>query len=385
MRSTLRLLAAALLVVPVLTGTASAADPAPTPPTGHAGQPRQVGEEEVVSVALDGSAPAGAVERPGSWYVKIHFTDLRLVGGDVLTVADPTGAETYRYEADVRASGTASVDGTGFWAMSVTGDRAAVALTGRDGGRPHPGSRVRVDRITRGHTPAESAAAAERAPRSICGANDYRDAVCYRTSNPGEFGRTGAVARLLRNGRSLCTAWRVGPNNRMLTNNHCFTSGAGIEVWFDYQCDTCGGTTTGTVTKVLVSSVLKTSTALDYTLFSVTDFDKLAPFGHLALDERVPDVGEEMYVVGHPSGKPKKVSLHDDQNAGGYCTVSGVRVDGDSPQSDIAYRCDTEGGSSGSPVLSRRTHRVVGLHHWGGCPNQGVRIDLVAAEVNPLL
>jgi V8-like Glu-specific endopeptidase len=375
-------------VVPLLGGTASAA-PALLDQTQkdqtRKEQTQKVGEDEVVSVVLGGKTRSTTVERPGSWYLKTHFTGLRLVAGDVLTVSDPTGAESYRYTADVTASGTATVDGTGFWAMSVTGDRAVISLRGRDGGPAHPASRVRLDKITRGYTEAELARTAELAPKSICGTNDYRDAVCYQSANPTEFGRTPAVAKLLRNGGSLCTAWRVGPNNRMLTNNHCFTSGTGIEVWFNYQCPTCGGTTSATVTKVLVSSVLKTSAALDYTLFSVTNFATLASFGYLELDARVPAVGEEMYVIGHPAGKLKKLSLRDDQNGGGYCAVSAVRVNGSSSQSDIAYRCDTEGGSSGSPVLSRRTHKVIGLHHYGGCPNQGVRIDLVAAQIGSLL
>ncbi|MBB5954549.1 V8-like Glu-specific endopeptidase [Saccharothrix tamanrassetensis] len=383
MRSTLRLLAAALLVVPVFTGTANAVDTEPVPI--HFEQTQKVGEDEVVSTVLGGKTTSTTVDRPGSWYVKTHFTGLRLIAGDVLTVSNPAGTETYRYTSDVRASGTASPDATGFWAMSVTGDRAVVSLTGRDGGRAHPASRVRIDKITRGYTESELAAAAEIAPKSICGTNDYKDAVCYQSSNPTEFGRTKAVAKLLRNGGSLCTAWRVGPNNKMLTNNHCFTSGTGIEVWFNYQCTTCGSTTSAAVTKVLVSSVLKTNAALDYTLFSVTNFSTITSFGYLELDARVPAVGEEMYVVGHPAGKLKKLSLRDDRNAGGYCKVSAVRVPGDSAQSDIAYQCDTEGGSSGSPVLSRQTHKVIGLHHWGGCPNQGVRIDLIAAQITPLL
>lgn len=378
MRRTLQLLAAALLVAPLLVGTASAAP-------GLVEQVQKVGEDEVVSTVLDGENRSTTVERPGSWYLKAHFTGLRLVAGDVLTVADPAGAEAYRYTSDVTASGTATVDATGFWAMSVTGDKAVISLEGRDGGPAHPASRVTLDKITRGYTDAEMDAAAAIGPRSICGTNDYRDAVCYQSSNPTEFGRTRAVAKLLRNGGSLCTAWRVGPNNRMLTNNHCFTSGTGIEVWFNYQCPTCGGTTSATVTKVLVSSVLKTSAALDYTLFSVTNFSALSSFGYLELDARVPAVGEEMYIVGHPAGKLKKLSLRDDQNGGGYCAVSAVRVNGSSSQSDIAYRCDTEGGSSGSPVLSRRTHKVIGLHHYGGCPNQGVRIDLVYGQISSLL
>ena len=117
----------------------------------------------------------------------------------------------------------------------------------------------------------------------------------------------------------------------------------------------------------------------------MNNFAAISSFGYLELDARVPAVGEEMYVIGHPAGKLKKLSLRDTQNGSGYCIVRAVRVNGNVSQSDISYMCDTEGGSSGSPVLSRRTHKVIGLHHFGGCPNQGVRIDLVAAQISSLL
>jgi hypothetical protein len=32
-------------------------------------------------------------------------------------------------------------------------------------------------------------------------------------------------------------------------------------------------------------------------------------------------------------------------------------------------------------VLSRSTNGVIGLHHFGGCPNSGVRIDLIYDQV----
>jgi lysyl endopeptidase len=32
-------------------------------------------------------------------------------------------------------------------------------------------------------------------------------------------------------------------------------------------------------------------------------------------------------------------------------------------------------------VLSRKTSKVVALHHFGGCPNSGVRADLLAAKL----
>ncbi|MDX8030012.1 serine protease [Lentzea sp. BCCO 10_0856] len=374
MRKTLQLLTALALALPMTSFVP--ATTTSTPAQAASPQSQEIGTEESLSVRVGGKSLSSVIDRPGSGYVKIHFTDLRILPGDVLTVSNPDGTEKYTYNRDLKTSLTATPDSTGFWAMSITGSRAVVSVG-------NPLSRVRIDKITRGYTEAEMDS--RPSVQSICGTNDYKDAVCYQSSNPTEFGKTASVAKLLRNGSSLCTAWRVGPNNRLLTNNHCFTSTAGIEVWFNYQCPTCGGTTSAPTTKVLAAQVLKTNAALDYTLFTVNNFAAISSFGFLELDARVPAVGEEMYVIGHPAGKLKKLSLRDNNNGGGYCIVRAVRVNGSSSQSDISYMCDTEGGSSGSPVLSRRTHKVIGLHHFGGCPNQGVRIDLVAAQIGSLL
>lgn len=378
MRKTLQLLTALALALPMTSfvPATTTSTPAQAVSPQEASQSQEIGTEETLSVRVGGTNRSTTIERPGSGYVKIHFTDLRILPGDVLTVSNPDGTEKYTYTRDLKSSLTATPDATGFWAMSITGSMAVVSLK-------NPLSRVRIDKITRGYTEAEMSS--QPSVQSICGTNDYKDAVCYQSSNPTEWGKTASVAKLLRNGSSLCTAWRVGPNNRMLTNNHCFTSRTGIEVWFNYQCPTCGGTASAAVTKVLVDQVLKTDAGLDYTLFSVQNFAAISSFGYLELDARVPAVGEEMYIVGHPAGKLKKLSLRDNNNGGGYCVVRAVRVNGNVSQSDISYMCDTEGGSSGSPVLSRRTHKVIGLHHFGGCPNQGVRIDLVAAQISSLL
>jgi lysyl endopeptidase len=36
-------------------------------------------------------------------------------------------------------------------------------------------------------------------------------------------------------------------------------------------------------------------------------------------------------------------------------------------------------------VISATTHKVVALHHFGGCPNSGVRVDLINREIGRLL
>ncbi len=47
----------------------------------------------------------------------------------------------------------------------------------------------------------------------------------------------------------------------------------------------------------------------------------------------------------------------------------------------MGYYCDTQGGSSGSPVLGYSDHLVVALHHCAYCPNRGVPIEAVISDL----
>jgi len=386
MRGSLRLLAASAIALPtaavVLTVPAGAETVAPAQAAAAVEaqlKPGLAGEQQPLATTLNGADTSEIITRAGANFLKLHVSTLDLRSGDVLSIAAEGGAEARTYDlGDLRPDG--------LWALSVDGDRVVASIEGADGGAPDSASTVTFDKVTRGFSDAELQERRALKPKSVCGAGtDFKDTVCYESEAPAQFAKTPSVGRLILAGGGYCTAWRIGAENQVMTNNHCIgaeSDVSGAEVQFGYECATCGGADEGAGTKVAGDKFIKTNTGLDATLFSVQDFGSISEFGYLELDNRLPDVGEEMYIIGHPDAMPKQLSLADDTSDNGNCIVNQVKTGGvgEIPGSDIGYQCDTMGGSSGSPVLSKDTNKVIALHHLGGCPNQGARADLIAAE-----
>jgi lysyl endopeptidase len=366
--------------------------------------PEMVGTMVKTDRALDYvGADHVTLRYPGASYVKVHFAHLMMRPGDYVTVSNAKHTESYTY----RTSSPSAE-----WGMSVTGDTAVVTLhhrapAGLLDAMIAP-SGVLVDEVARGFTPAERAkqqksddAARNEAIRevaaatdpgnreeSVCGSDDSIDAVCYKATDPLAYKASKAVARILINGTELCTAWRVGTTDRLLTDHHCFSTLADLhntEVWFNYECVVCGGYDTLATTKVWGDHLFATSTNLDFTLFSVHNFAQIKKFGYLTITTHAPKAGEEIYIPQHPEGDPTEIAMSSDDDQGGDCRVDDPTADGFIANSDVSYYCDTQGGSSGSPVLSRTSNRVIALHHFGGCPNSGVRIALVYAKIKKYL
>ncbi|TDD27133.1 serine protease [Actinomadura sp. KC06] len=360
-------------------------------------KPDAAGEKKAANTELRYSPKSRTTQvtlrEPGSSYVKVHFASVRLLPGDRVTVASPSGREVHTYYGDptVRKQGGDSPftvhGGTGFAAMSIDGDTAVVTLhssakRGDAAALTRQGFGARIDSYFRGFTQAEYTAANPR-PFSVCGTDGRRDVTCYKESHPTEYARSRSVARQLLNGLGHCTSWRVGDTNTMLTNQHCMENEAdlrGSEFQFDYDCATCGGRNPGAGTKVSGAQLLKLSplSALDYALFSVNNFESIKQFGTLYLETREPTAGERIYIPGHGDTLPKRLSVVED--GGGNCVIR-------TPSSGVntGYMCDTSGGNSGSPVLAGSSHKVIALHHLGGCPNWGTRISLVYKEISSLI
>ena len=388
--ATTLLSAAVLLALPVLA---------------HAGQPKplKAADTRTVDIRLDGRTAADAranaapvrIATPDAAFIKVHFERFNLPRGVTLEVSNPAGTEVYRYSKTRRDGFTVDRAGgqngtTSFSAMSITGNTAVLRLVGTAQEPWTSAHGVKISKYQEGipeammrELAADGLLSPGAGPESLCGTDDKKQAVCYASTDPTAFDRSRPVARMVMPA-GLCTAWRVGSSNRMFTNNHCAATAAtiaGSELWFNYQVTTCTGSTQATVVKVSGDQLLKTDANLDYTLFTVKNFENISAFGYFGLDPRAPQLNEEIFIAGHPGGRLKEMAVVSDQDGGNRCRVNDTQTTGNGGNVDMGYYCDTEGGNSGSPVIARSSNKVLALHHLGGCLNEGARMELIWPQV----
>jgi subtilisin-like proprotein convertase family protein len=328
-----------------------------------------------------------AVEHPGATYLAVHFDRFELGRGDHVVVRAPDGGPRHVF------TGRGKGDLGEFWATHVPGDRLIVELFS-----PSPqggGWGVSIDRYAAGDPDLQAAAGTE----AICSMDDKEAAVCYESEEPAIYQSSRAVARLLVHGMFLCTGWLVGCEGHLITNNHCIDDPAlptGPEIAVvntDYEflaeaplcgtsCPSCRGTVWSGA-----AELVRHDADLDYALIRLAG-DPQVEYGSLLLDDRAAVPGERIYIPQHPGGRPKEIGVYstDSTDESGYCEVLGT----DEPPctggpGDVGYQCDTEGGSSGSPVIAYADHRVIALHHCANCPNRAVPIGAVIDDLGTLL
>ena len=298
------------------------------------------------------------IEEPGATFIKLHFKKLKLKPGAYITVSSADGSESYRYPENTK---NRVYKEKNEWAFTIESSSVVVRLHASK----LPGNVVRIDKWAVGVEPLS-----DNNNKSTCGSSDdYRRAACYESSNPTIYQRSEAVARLVivkGNGTFTCTAWRVGPrNDTMITNNHCIGNQnhtSNTEVRFRHQHRSCSGDQQRNQVRVRANQMLVTNGSTDMTLFTINNPDRVSQFGYLELENRNLNSGETVYIPQHPSGWAKRIAV---QNAGQDCRIT-------SHSGKNAYHnCDTQGGSSGSPIISRSSHRVIALHNAAGCRANG--------------
>ena len=241
------------------------------------------------------------------------------------------------------------------WSDAVEGDYVLVTLRVTN---PAPDTRIIIDRVA---VQNETSVAL-----STVGSDDTEDIIQYR-DNPLVWGLQGSVARLLLIQDGLpawCTGFMIA-DNVLMTNHHCVRSQAecgDLKVQFNYYVTEAGNKAEISQFNCVGFNVHHASEELDYALIQLagspgTKFG-MVEFNHETYDTMSdPPKGSDIIVIQHPAGKPKRIARLN-------CLIDDIPVDAKRPESDFAHSCDTEGGSSGSPVFDT-TGKLVGLHHYG--------------------
>ena len=217
---------------------------------------------------------------------------------------------------------------------------------------------------------------------SLCGADDSVEAKCLVSAADKTYETARAVLRVRKNNRAHCTAWLIGEAGHVITNNHCIGDASeAASLTFEAMaegadCSVNCRKALGCPGTFVHSEPLKFiatggSTDQDWTLLQLPEATRqsvLARYGYLRLRKSGPVVGERIYIVGHPSGYGKRISLKDgDKDA----TILSTSQNTGCGTSEVIYKADTEGGSSGSPVIAYNDNLVVAIHHCGGCSDAG--------------
>ncbi len=323
---------------------------------------------------------------PDAAFIVVHFDRFELAPGDFIELRDPSGKYRHVYH------GKGYKDrGGDFWGLSVYGDTMEIRLISRN--TSHRAHGVTIDRWTHGFPFQESDGGEIDA---LCGPEDFRDIECYKDTYPTEYEMGRRAVRLIKNGSAHCTGWIASCENHIVTNEHCVGSQGEldqIEFQFEYKRSECGSGDVGTELQLHGGTLLEYDAPLDYALImpQLDGHDPQATYGFMQWDIRLPNLEELMYIPGHPSGDPKRLSIdstHPEDQSGRCEVYSTDQTPCSGGPGDIGYYCDTEGGSSGSAVLSSETHKVIALHHCANCPNRGVPINAVYNDIqaspNPL-
>jgi lysyl endopeptidase len=214
--------------------------------------------------------------------------------------------------------------------------------------------------------------------RKVLGTNGLEDVAASLGTPAYEFARAVARVEEVIVANPVCTAIRVG-ENLFLTNEHCGIGCAEMQFRLGYEQDLSPAWQRVYKCK----ETLRKSENLDYALYyAEVDPDGDTPhdvtFPILALWDGPLVEGQAVVVPQHPIGHFKLIDRSAD------CVLSDVEVFHTvSGRDTIKHMCDTQVGSSGSPLIDRATGHVLALH-WGGRDhefNMAIPIYAIVADL----
>ncbi len=315
-------------------------------------------------------------------FVKLHFTNVHLRPGDVLTLRSMRG------EVVERITGRGPKDAGTFWSLSAFGDGLQLEFSFASLYDHVP---FRIDRAIYGHEGLFEGAS-ENLLRTVCSPADYEDVLCYQ-SDAAKWSNVLASVGVMTVGSNAqtglwCSGSNVSPLNYILTNEHCIANQADCDnsefVFRFYRTDCNSGAAPNMdwvsfrCEDLVASSPFISCehglTDLDFALCTVLG-DPASQFGFVEIDPTPLVDGEAVYMVQHPNGRPHEITHG-----------SGVNVDVDGHVLRYYDTLDSESGSSGSPIFRESDDKLVALHHCGGCSSPGVgNRGVLMSDVHPLI
>lgn len=351
-------------------------------------EPLSVRGAVMTGVSKENNAPvkSDVVSFDQASYISVHFSKFNLPQGHYVIVRSEDNSVQHKYTGLGRAQ--QGLSSYGFFATYVRGDTAIVDYYANNVQEIDQGNYgYRIDMFGRGFPNALEQVGDE----SLCSADNSKESVCYKDQDDvaaEAYRQSKAVARLIIAGRGLCTGWLVGCDGHLMTNEHCINNQAdasNTDFEFLAQGDSCDKdckTTLGCTGTIAASSatLVAVDEPLDYSLLKLnTTSDVNGDFGFLTLREEAPVVGERIYIPQHPQGWGKRIAIEVDD--GSFAKIDTLSIANGCGDKQVGYMADTQGGSSGSPVLAAKDHSVVALHHCGGCPNTGHQISRIVKSL----
>lgn len=195
------------------------------------------------------------------------------------------------------------------------------------------------------------------AGKAIVGADDRQDLVVaygrehryYRWSAPIGL----LLFQRLSDGRDTnCTGFLVAPL-LFVTNHHCVSAAAQLRtatVEFGVE-----SAPVSPPVRAAIASIVYTNPGLDTSVLRLASAPSVLP---AVFADRAPAAGDALVLIQHPGRRPKTIAVKD-------CRVVAAEVEAlvAGTRTDFTHACDSEGGSSGAPLLDEATGRIVGLHH----------------------
>lgn len=325
----------------------------------------------------------------GAGWLKVHFSNFRLNDDDYVDLIDMYGVVAARIKgSDVSGKKRSRFkvkknddQKVSFWAPLIAGETLKIELH-RDTNR-RKGWGFTIDEVGVGFDTIETYPEDNLARiLSICGTNNLQHIYCYYGYEPYDRGQ--AVGRMIFKRHGV---WCKG-NGFLLScdNTSTFLTSAylvwsqavvdSLEVQFGYQYPNCNGTGAITSTTYFGDELLALSPVKKYSLVSLTDnpeesFTPLEPLN------REPVLYEDIYLVQHPDGDPKKI---------GFGNVNSTT---NQWEKYFYHYIDTPYlGSRGSAILTddgddEVLDKVLGFDDGdaGDCPNQAVKMKSIYNEI----